>query len=88
MNSVAGPVGSPTRLCSLSDTAPGLHPIFREDCRAYPIGHDVHFGECQALSCDEDRAAIEWTRQLVTDYTIELWCGERFVARQEPRPEQ
>jgi hypothetical protein len=88
MNSVAGKVCSPTPLCSLFDTTFGLRPIFREDCRAYPFGHDGHFGDCQARSCDEDRAAIEWARQLVTRYAIELWCGERFVARLEPGPEQ
>jgi hypothetical protein len=52
-------------------------PIFREDCRAYPFGHDGHFSDCQARSCDEDRAAIEWARQLVTRYAIEICCGER-----------
>jgi hypothetical protein len=88
MNSVAGPVCSPPWLCSLFDTTPGLHPIFRENCRACPIGHDVHFSDCQARACDEDRAAIEWARQLVTRYAIELWCGERSVARLEPRPAQ
>ncbi|HWN80163.1 MAG TPA: hypothetical protein VNN81_20230, partial [Bradyrhizobium sp.] len=67
---------------------PGLHPIFREGCRTYPIGHDVHFSGCQARPCEEDRAAIESARQLVTRYAIERWCGERLVARLEPRPEQ
>ena len=27
-----------------------------------------------------------WAKRLVTDFTIELWCGERFVARIEPKP--
>jgi hypothetical protein len=33
----------------------------------------------------EDRAAIEWARQLVTRCAIELWRGERFVARLKPK---
>jgi hypothetical protein len=41
---------------------------------------------CQARSCDEDRDAIERAKQLVTGCAIELWCGERFVAKLEPGP--
>ncbi len=55
------------------------------DYRAYTIGHDGHFSDYQARSCDEDRAAIEWARQLVTDNAIELWC---FIAKLEPKPAQ
>ncbi len=40
----------------------------------------------EARSCDEDSDAIDWAKKLVTDFAIELWCGERFVARIEPRP--
>ncbi len=56
------------------------------DYRAYTIGHDGHFSDHQARSCDEDRAAIEWAMQLVTDNAIELWCGARFIAKLEPKP--
>ena len=56
------------------------------DYRAYTIGHDGHFSDCEARSCDEDREAIEWALRLVKSYTIELWCGERFVAKFEPKP--
>lgn len=52
----------------------------------YTVGHDGHFSDCEARSCDEDSDAIDWTRKLVTDSAIELWCGERFVARIEPKP--
>ena len=58
------------------------------DYRAYTIGHDGHFRDCDTLSCDKDRDAIEWAKKLVTTYTIELWCGGRFVAKLEPKPEQ
>jgi hypothetical protein len=57
------------------------------DYRAYTIGHDGHFRDCETLSCDEERDAIEWAKQLITDYAIELWCGERFVAKLEPKTE-
>jgi hypothetical protein len=58
------------------------------DNRAYAIGHDGHFSDCEARSCEEDRDAIEWARQLIAGQAIEPWCGERFVARLEPGPEQ
>jgi hypothetical protein len=35
------------------------------DYRAYIVGHDGHFSDCEARSCDEDRDAIEWARQLI-----------------------
>jgi hypothetical protein len=57
------------------------------DYRAYTIRRDGHFSDCEARSWDEDRHAIEWAKQLVTSYAIELWCGERFVAKLEPKPE-
>ena len=56
------------------------------DYRAYIVGHDGHFSDCEARSCDGDSDAIDWARKLVTDFTIELWCGERFVAKLEPKP--
>jgi hypothetical protein len=56
------------------------------DYRAYTIGHDGHLRDCEALSWDEDSEAIEWALRLVKSYTIELWCGERFVAKIEPKP--
>jgi hypothetical protein len=37
-------------------------------------------------SWDEDSEAIEWALRLVKSYTIELWSGERFVAKIEPKP--
>jgi hypothetical protein len=88
MNSAAGKAWSPTRLCSLFDTTFGLRQFFAKIAGPVPFGHDGHFSDCQSRSCDEDRAAIEWARRLVTRYPIELCCGERFVARLEPRPGQ
>lgn len=57
------------------------------DYRAYTIRQDGHFNDYKARSCDEDRDAIEWARQLVIGHAIELWCGARFVVKLEPRPE-
>ena len=57
------------------------------DYRAYAIGHDGHFSDCQARACDEDRDAIQWAGQLIAGYAIELWWGERYVAGLAPRPE-
>ncbi len=55
------------------------------DYRAYTVGHG-HFSDCEARSCEDDPEAIEWAKQLVTSYAIELWCGERFVAKIEAKP--
>jgi hypothetical protein len=35
----------------------------------------------------QSRDAIEWAKQLVTGFAIELWCFDRFVAKLEPEPE-
>lgn len=56
------------------------------DYRSYIVGHDGHFSDCEARFCDEDSDAIDWARKLVTDFAIELWCGEHFVASIEPKP--
>jgi len=54
------------------------------DYRAYTVGYDRHFSDYEARTCEEDRDAIEWAKQLVKGYAIELWCGERFVAKFDP----
>ena len=56
------------------------------DYRAYTVGHDWHFTDCHACVRNDDRAAIDWAQQLVASRAIELWCGERFVAKLEPKP--
>jgi hypothetical protein len=55
------------------------------DYRAYIVGEDGHFSDCEARSCKDDRTAIEWAKQLAAGRVIELWCAERFVAKFEPR---
>jgi hypothetical protein len=54
------------------------------DYRAYIVGEDGHFLDCEARPCKDDRAAIEWAKQLVDGRAIELWCAERFVVKLEP----
>jgi hypothetical protein len=56
------------------------------DYRAYIVGEDGHFLDCEERVCNDDRAAIGWAKQLVSSRVIELWCGERFVAKIEPKP--
>jgi hypothetical protein len=56
------------------------------DYRAYIIGEDGHFLDCEARTFMDDGAAVEWAKQLVSSRVIELWCGERFVAKIEPKP--
>ena len=56
------------------------------DYRAYIVGEDGHFLDCEARRWMDDRQAVEWAKQLVDGHAIELWCGERFVAKFEPKP--
>ena len=55
------------------------------DYRAYTVGLDGHFINFQAFCCDDDPGAIEWARQFVDGHAVELWSGERFIARLEQR---
>jgi hypothetical protein len=57
------------------------------DYRAYIVGEDGHFSDCHGRICSDDRDAVEWAKQLVDGLAIELWYGERFVAKLEPNPE-
>lgn len=55
------------------------------DYRAYTVGLDGHFINFQAFCCDDDPGAIEWARQFADGHAVELWSGERFIARLEKR---
>jgi hypothetical protein len=55
------------------------------DYRAYTVGLDGHFIDFQAFCCDVDSDAIERARQFVDGHAVELWSGERFIARLEKR---
>jgi hypothetical protein len=56
------------------------------DYRAYLVGEDGHILDCKARRWMDDRQAVEWAKQLVDGRAIELWSGERFVAKFEPKP--
>jgi hypothetical protein len=51
--------------------------------RAYTIGRDGHFMAVKALTCADDAEAIAKAKPLVDGHDIELWSGDRFVARLE-----
>jgi hypothetical protein len=53
--------------------------------RAYTVGHDGHFIGFKPLVCADDSEAIERANRLVDGYDIELWSGERFIIRLEPK---
>ena len=49
--------------------------------RAYFVGRDGHFVDCEQLVCADDVEAIEKAKRLVDANDIELWCGERLIIR-------
>lgn len=51
------------------------------DYRAYIVGQDGHFASCRAFRCADDGEAVALARQLVDGQDVELWSGERFIAR-------
>ena len=54
--------------------------------RAYAIGSDGHIIKAIALVCDHDHQAIEQARAALENHTIEVWSGNRFVARVDLEP--
>jgi hypothetical protein len=61
----------------------GMHPwgLRVAEYRAYVVGDDGHFLRFEALICADDAEAIAKAKRLVDDHDVELWSGERFVAR-------
>jgi hypothetical protein len=53
------------------------------DYRDYLVGNDGHFINFRAYCCADDTEAIEWAKQLVGPFPVELWSGERFIKRLE-----
>jgi hypothetical protein len=51
--------------------------------RAYAVQFDGNFDGYESLSCDDDAEAIGEAQRLANNSAIELWTGERFVARME-----
>jgi hypothetical protein len=56
--------------------------------RVYTVGLDGHFTGFEALRCADDAEAIDRARRLVDGCDVELWSGDRFVARLGPKQEQ
>jgi hypothetical protein len=48
-----------------------------------PWAPDGHFISCEPLICSDDGEAMAKAKRLVDGYDIEVWSGERFVARVE-----
>jgi hypothetical protein len=51
--------------------------------RAYAVGEDGNFVSSRPFVGSSDELAITWANRLVDSHEIELWSGERFVARLE-----
>lgn len=51
--------------------------------RVYTVGSDGHFIRSRGFVCDKDEDALVWARQWVDGAAVEVWNGERFVARLE-----
>ena len=49
--------------------------------RAYIVGHDGHFSSCDGFACRGDPEAIAKAERLVDGHDVELWSGERFIAK-------
>jgi hypothetical protein len=52
--------------------------------RAHWVRPDGHLVGLVRLLCQDDAVALEQSRLLVDHRPVELWCGERFIARLEP----
>jgi hypothetical protein len=60
---------------------------FRSGCHRrsdYIERFDGHFLLAHGFVAANDNAAFEHARQFVNGYDVELWSGERFVAKLEP----
>jgi hypothetical protein len=54
--------------------------------RAYIIGPDGHFQSSIPLECADDAQAIAAAKQQLGDHDVELWQGDRIVAKFEHKP--
>ena len=51
--------------------------------RVYAVQFDGNFDGYETLSCSDDVEAIGEAQRLANNSAIEVWSGERFVARME-----
>jgi hypothetical protein len=69
---------------SIIDIATGEPRVFRRalfEYRAYAVGSDGHFTQCDEMICRDDGEAIAKTKSLISDSDIEVWNRNRFVIR-------
>ena len=51
--------------------------------RVYAVQFDGNFDGYETLSCNDDGEALFEAQRLANNTAIEVWSGERFVARME-----
>ena len=74
---------------SMTDIANGDSRAFRRtwlEYRAYAVGSDGHFIQCDEMICRDDGEAIAQAKGLMGDSDIEVWNHNRFVIRLVHRP--
>jgi hypothetical protein len=49
--------------------------------RVYAIGGDGHIVKSMPLICDDDNQAVREATEFREGHTLEIWSGERLVAR-------
>jgi hypothetical protein len=49
--------------------------------RVYAIGSDGHIVKSTPLVCEDDSQAVAKAREFREGHPLEIWSGERFVAR-------
>ena len=52
--------------------------------QAYFVGSDGQVMHRRVFACYTDEEAIEWAKQLMDPWAVELWSGERMVKRLFP----
>ena len=62
-------------------------PNAMAEYRAYIIGVDGHFVRAVEILCPDDDAAKEYAKSLVDGHDVELWQGERKIAKFEHKPQ-
>ncbi len=56
--------------------------------RVYAVQFDGNFDGYETLSCNDDVEAIGEAQRIANNSAIEIWTGERFVARMERKAAQ
>jgi hypothetical protein len=69
---------------SIINIATGGSRMFRRtwlEYRAYAVGSDGHFIQCDEMICRNDGEAIAEAKRLISGSDIEVWNHNRFVIR-------